>query len=173
MKPCPVCEGKKVTGKIAKGEDAETVTILGQRIPVVTMLDQPCNRCGGTGLVESWTPEPWAFSNRDWRGEEHPHHYYVTGCHGSGVCTAVALVVGNETSGDVPRDTARRLCAAVNACQGIPTAALESGVVADLLARLADAERLIVAYGDPFDGGDWQAVQDLRAVLAKAKGPTP
>jgi hypothetical protein len=91
------------------------------------------------------TKEPWRCSNRNWRDEEHPFHWFVTGGHaeedgGGEYSVAVAVVVGNETAGDIPRDTARRICAAVNGTAGIPTAALEAGVVAQLRDRLAAAE---------------------------------
>ncbi len=39
----------------------------------------------------------------------------------------------------------------------------------DLLAACEAAEKLLVKIGDPFDGDDWQAVQDIRAAIAKAK----
>lgn len=48
--------------------------------------------------------------------------------------TSVAIVVGNPTAGDISRDTARRICAAVNACLDFSTAALESGALSGLLA---------------------------------------
>jgi hypothetical protein len=91
------------------------------------------------------TKEPWRCSNRNWRDEEHPFHWFVTGGHaeedgGGEYSVAVAVVVGNETAGDIPRDTARRICAAVNGTAGIPTDALEAGVVANLRDRLAAAE---------------------------------
>jgi hypothetical protein len=95
------------------------------------------------------TKEPWRCSNRNWRDEEHPFHWFVTGGHaeedgGGEYSVAVAIVVGNETAGDIPRDTARRIVAAVNACEGIPAAALEAGVVAKLRDRLAAAEAEVV-----------------------------
>ena len=175
MKTCPVCEGKKVVGKIARGEDAETAMILGRKIPVFTILDQPCASCGGTGLVpddtaknrsETYTREPWQYSTRDWRGEEHPHHFFVRGDPGEGTTTAVAIVVGTATSGDIPRATARRICAAVNATAVIPVAALESGVVADLLAACKSALLWLLHEGYPADNAQ---VMRCRAALANVK----
>lgn len=49
MKTCPVCEGKGVVGRL--GEPVGSVELLGKDIPVITMRDQPCKRCNGTGEV--------------------------------------------------------------------------------------------------------------------------
>lgn len=49
MKTCPVCEGKGVTGRL--GEPAGSVELFGRDIPLVTMHDQPCKTCRGTGAV--------------------------------------------------------------------------------------------------------------------------
>lgn len=126
-------------------------------------------------MSERYTPEPWQYSNRDWRGEEHPHNFYVVGNPGDGTCTAVAIIVGNETSGDIPMDTARRMCAAVNAVKGLSSAALESGVVKDALAALeAHDAYMSEQFRDgpesralhPKAAENWQRV---RAVLAKVR----
>lgn len=45
--------------------------------------------------------------------------------------------------GDVSDQYARRLAACVNACQGIPTEALEAGVVGDLVAVFQRQEDII------------------------------
>jgi hypothetical protein len=39
-----------------------------------------------------------------------------------------------------------------------------------LLAACKESIRLLTAYGDPFNGDDWQAVQDIRAAVALAEG---
>jgi hypothetical protein len=51
MRTCPWCEGRKVVGQMIRGEDAKTVSVLGQKIPVVEMRDRPCGICNGTGEV--------------------------------------------------------------------------------------------------------------------------
>ncbi len=52
MKPCPWCEGRKVVGRIIRGEDAQEVDLGGGRKrKVVTLVDTPCRICAGTGEV--------------------------------------------------------------------------------------------------------------------------
>jgi hypothetical protein len=75
----------------------------------------------------AFTPGPWQFSGRNWRGEEDEHgHLYVTGNHGPAwdtdedgndveageSCTGVARVEGNPTSGPVTLANARLIAAA-------------------------------------------------------------
>lgn len=40
-----------------------------------------------------------------------------------------------------------------------------------MLAACKRAEELLVRRGDPFDGDDWEAVQDIRAALVEAGKP--
>jgi hypothetical protein len=42
---------------------------------------------------------------------------------------------------------------------------------AELLAACLSCEKLLLEHGDPFRGDDWQAMQDLRATIAKANSP--
>ncbi len=90
------------------------------------------------------TPTPYQCSSRDWRNNQHPHHWYITGDHReheldgdefvdgdgersgySGTCVSVAIVVGNETAGDATRLTAEFLCLAAN-CHGDLLAACQA-----------------------------------------------
>lgn len=49
---CPWCEGRKVTGQLAHGEEPEFIVLLGRKIPVAgTMLDKACGFCEGRGVV--------------------------------------------------------------------------------------------------------------------------
>jgi hypothetical protein len=62
---------------------------------------------------------------------------------------------------------ARRIVAAVNACEGISTEALEQGVVAEMLEALEDLFNWLTP--------DWQQSSlgdKARAALAKATAPT-
>jgi hypothetical protein len=68
---------------------------------------------------------------------------------------------------------ARRLTAAVNGCQGIPTEALAQGIVAELHSALqwivddlTDAEE----DRNPETGDEYDSVAHARAAIAKAKG---
>ncbi len=76
---------------------------------------------------------------------------------------------------------ARRVVAAVNACQGIPTEALEGGLVVQMLAALEMARQfiengLLLGYIQVTnESGDCirEVLPAIRAVLHKAKGATP
>ncbi len=51
---CPVCCGKRVTGKLVNGEGSETITDedTGQAFRILaTIMDQPCRTCEGEGSV--------------------------------------------------------------------------------------------------------------------------
>jgi len=66
-------------------------------------------------------------------------------------------------------DRARRILAMHNACEGIPTAALEAGVVADLVEI---AKATIATWEKSAEYGTWRdAVELARSTLAKLKEP--
>ena len=117
------------------------------------------------------TPTPWQFSNRNWRGEEDPHNWYVTGDHSEGwppdpddsesedegpSCVSVAVVVGNPTAGDIPRANAELIVRAVNAH-------------ADLLAALVRVANLAANCCPRSPSGD-EAIEEARAAIRKARG---
>jgi len=96
------------------------------------------------------TREPWSYSDRNWRGEKDPHSFYIVGDTREGgpddqedepptVSTAVAVVPGNPTAGDIPEKTARRIVACVNAFAGVPTERVEQVGVAELRDALLTA----------------------------------
>lgn len=100
-------------------------------------------------MKEQYTKEPWTAMPRNWRNEPDPHNWYVSGDHREpdpddpddcGTCTGVAVVVGNPTAGPAPGANARRICACVNACEGISTEELES-LPGGLLAKLLEEYR--------------------------------
>lgn len=102
------------------------------------------------------TPEPW---------EAKPQHTtaYGTPIHtvqpnGRDEYDHIANVFGEAN--------ARRIAAAVNACAGIPTEALEGGVVAELLARCKDARIIMSVYATPAD----KTIAAIEATIAKAEG---
>lgn len=69
------------------------------------------------------------------------------------------------TDGDNGNANARRIVAAVNACEGIPTDALEAGAVADLLAAV---EGLLAARdAGQLTTDEWDAAE---AAVRKARG---
>lgn len=88
--------------------------------------------------LTSHTPAPWhyetAYSITSIIGpdptEQDPYGTYIAEIDGQDV--------GRFISREQHEANARRICAAVNACQGIPTEALESGPVKELLKLIAD-----------------------------------
>lgn len=85
----------------------------------------------------SHTPEPWQYRMEyrmttifapDQTGDN-PHGTYIAEIDGQDV--------GRLTPSEQHAANARRICAAVNACQGIPTHALESGPARELLKLIA------------------------------------
>lgn len=118
------------------------------------------------------TRRPWEFSNRDWRGLPHPHNLYIVGDRHQAdddeeerdefdelpmIATSVAIVVGNETAGGIPRANAELICRAVNAHD-------------ELLAACEAA--LLKLSRTPLDKVS-VAADMLRAAIAKAKGESP
>ena len=70
--------------------------------------------------------------------------------------------------GVIPEATARRICAAWNACEGIPTEALEAGVVQDMLKAL---EEISDIEPDPDNMARFHEI--ARAAIARATGGKP
>lgn len=51
---CPMCCGKRVTGKLVNGEGSEMISCedTGQTFRILaTIVDQPCGTCDGVGSV--------------------------------------------------------------------------------------------------------------------------
>jgi hypothetical protein len=117
------------------------------------------------------TPEPWRYetdysittivaSDPDGR---HPDIY---------IAEIDGQDVGRFTAREQHEANARRLCAAVNACQGISTEALEQGVIRELrealdylLAQTVDQD---LKYGIGLTEGEEDARAMALAALAKA-----
>src|SRR5262249_55445290 len=82
--------------------------------------------------------------------------------------------VGRFTATKQHEANARRICAAVNACQGITTEALESGPIAGLasaaprlLASLITCANLLADY-DESDGEEGEAYREALAAICEA-----
>ncbi len=69
----------------------------------------------------SHTPTPYKCSQIDWKNQPSENNWYITGDHHDGSCTAVAVVAGNATAGDITRDTAEFLCHAANTHEELVT----------------------------------------------------
>lgn len=53
---CPVCEGRRVTGRLVYGECPTPAVVAGIRVNVVgAIFDRPCGTCAGTGEVGAET----------------------------------------------------------------------------------------------------------------------
>ncbi len=91
-------------------------------------------------------PTPWQAKPRDFRNEQHPHHWYVSGdIHESqdsgedepGLCgIGIAILPGNPTCGDIVKNQANGIAALRNALPSI-IAAIEAAA-----ADRAEVERL-------------------------------
>lgn len=76
------------------------------------------------------TKEPWEFDG--------PRHSII-------VWSGPELRVCFMTSDGPCRENARRICAAVNSLSGIPTEALEAGIVGDMVEALRDTTASLTA----------------------------
>lgn len=123
------------------------------------------------------TRTPWYATTTDFRGDEHPHNYYIHGdlsesfvedeetgeeLEDGTSCVAVAVVMGNATAGDIPRLNAELIVQAVNSH-------------ADLLATAKALLAIVEAdYGHGVDNGYFPTVAPVlraaREVVAKAEG---
>ena len=122
----------------------------------------------------SHTPEPWHYqmeylvttiSAPDQTGEN-PYGTYVAEIDGQDV--------GRFTTSEQHEANARRICAAVNACKGLPTEALEQAVVARLLEALdyllQQTVDMDLKYGITLSEGEEDARQKALVVMAEASG---
>ena len=113
------------------------------------------------------TPEPWtAFDtlifNPKGRLMKDRTDYI-----GGQIAKVGGLGVGNDAQ---LKGNARRIVAAINACEGIGTEALEQGVVAELLDALEDAESFMSGFeDDEVQDGINERLGRIRAALAKAQ----
>ena len=119
------------------------------------------------------TPEPWMVANNtdifpvgDTKARKH-----IADCD-----TSNAPLENDGTNDmtdldyDETRANARRIVAAVNACEGISTEALEAGAVRDLVA-VVDELLYSAAYWSQYDV-PLGIVDRMRTALDKAKGAT-
>lgn len=52
---CPVCEGRKVTGRLMRTEDGRCF----HGLPLLLCVDRPCGVCEGRGTVDAATYRRW------------------------------------------------------------------------------------------------------------------
>lgn len=111
------------------------------------------------------TRRPWKAKKRNWRNEPTEHDWHISGniCEpidpdsddpdeNTGSATAVAIVVGNATAGDIPEADARLIVKAVN----------REYLFGELVARLQANQQWLASY--PGGGAD-AAYESTRALL--------
>ena len=75
--------------------------------------------------------------------------------------------------GGIPEANARRICAAWNACEGIPTEALEAGVVKDILEALRGCKAAMCEASNMHNRSAQvlsEHIHAARAAIARATG---
>lgn len=113
-----------------------------------------------TGPIIPHTPAPWVFHEQ---GDANDYCLLTSDKKG----WIVAFTQNGELSTDRQLANARRMCAAVNACEGISTEELEKGIVRELISALEYLlEEVCKRGGEPFEG----ASDTARLALARAKG---
>lgn len=107
------------------------------------------------------TSAPWVYT-LDARG--------ICGLHQANNATGVPVRIGeivNKSQREAEAN-ARRIIAAVNACEGISTQALEQGVIAELLEALKELYKAEEEYGDPANVAINSVWLKARDAIAKA-----
>ena len=121
----------------------------------------------------SHTPEPWHYEMEysvttifapDLFGQD-PYAAYIAEIDGQDV--------GRFATAEQHVANARRIVAAVNACKGIPTEALEQGVVGELLAELDYFYQFALLNDDGEDESFTWHLEKARTAIAKASAPRP
>jgi hypothetical protein len=88
--------------------------------------------------VTAHTPTPWHYEAANSITSIIASDPTEQGPYGTYIAEIDGQDVGRFMSREQHQANARRICAAVNACQGIPTEALESGPVKELLKLMGD-----------------------------------
>jgi hypothetical protein len=130
-----------------------------------------------TTQVISHTPEPWHYETQyrittiflsDPTGEN-PYGTYIAEIDGQDV--------GRFTTTEQHEANARRICAAVNACRGVPTEVLESGPIASLASaapRLLEELSYFLEFAELNDDGEdddfTHRISAARVAIAQATG---
>lgn len=127
-----------------------------------------------TTVAQQHTPEPW---KTDW--------HFIVAADPKGIYPDIYIgEIAEEDSSEPPRIASReeqiangcRIVAAVNACKGIPTEALEQGIVGELVEMLELAinqlEEWLVGFPKNTDDTP-EIVEILRVTLGKVKGAKP
>jgi hypothetical protein len=128
-----------------------------------------------TKQTATHTPEPWVREGTTIYTLE--HHAWHKGEQRLRNRFTVSVQGYSETPKEELEANARRICAAVNACKGIDTEALERGVIADLrhilgelLTAASDLDAAIDGTTDQFDAERNRLNAGLRAAQAILDG---
>ena len=106
------------------------------------------------------------------RRSREPSNFNVASISGRSVCSTGGCSDNNPETYDENKGNARRICAAWNACEGIPTEALEAGVVKDMLEALLECRAELEAY-EADASGEGDNDPKLNDIIAKATGQKP
>lgn len=115
------------------------------------------------------TPTPWGYTSRDWCGRESEFDYYVSGDASEddegGSATAVAIVKGNATAGNIPLANAALICRAVNS-----HAALVAAIETAIGMLDAEVERCLDSHLSSSAAFEQSVANVLESALKLAKG---
>jgi hypothetical protein len=138
-----------------------------QLVNVEDVLADALRTLSSATAASAHTPEPWYVQPSDYPG-------------GLLIKPIPGQVIAQCDQVPEMETNARRICAAVNACKGISTEALEGGIIADLqqvlgelLTAAADLDAAIDGVTDQFDDERTAldaAYRAAEATLAKAAG---
>lgn len=119
------------------------------------------------------TPEPWLITDK---GEAAPNTRWISGADGMKVCTVESYPSRTTGAAD-----ARRICAAINAFEGVWIEAIEDlkpgrlsklfQLHTEMRLALEAAHPLLIEFGEYVgnDGGRCEAVLKVRLALDKAQ----
>ena len=114
------------------------------------------------------------------RRSREPSDFNVASFSGRSVCSTGGYSDNNPETYDENKANARRICAVWNACEGIPTEALEAGVVKDMLEALVEIRHMLWSRPDisdrlrPLMGFSEKATAEkAQAAITKATGEKP
>jgi hypothetical protein len=135
-------------------------------------------------LAGKATRTPWKASRRNWRNELDENNWFIVGNIGEsedddgdiGIsATSVCIVVGTKTSGDIPKDTARYIVAAVNSLPSILDRLEAAEAALKIAAEPLAVMRLtndLMPYRD-LDDDLKASVYRAEEAVRKALSPTP
>ena len=126
-----------------------------------TVKGRAMTKNADTRSAPASTPTPWRYVDESTPAETEMGlpNYAIESADGG---FDIATLIGNEAD-------ARRICAAVNACGGITTEALEQNIIGEMINTCSELVEWVEAYAEE-KGLSWGPVHKARAIIAKATG---